>query len=123
MALFTEEDICYRKKISQIHDSRLNLIHVYNRLGTMHTAHKKQCTLHRCISLHSKYKRNLPLKQCCGVVGSSDQLFVYFVTIFCCLKHDFYQKEICSWNQKLVLSFYKEIFLWPKKSVSIFCCL
>ena len=44
MALFTEEDICYRKKISQIHDSRLNLIHVYNRLGTMHIAHKK--TMH-----------------------------------------------------------------------------
>ena len=95
MALFTEEDFCYRKKISQIHDSRLNLIHVYNRLGTMHTAHKKkQCTPHRCISLHSKYKRNLPLKQCCGIVGSSDQLFVFFVTMFFCLKHDYYQKEI-----------------------------
>ena len=99
---------------------------------TLHT--KKQCTPHRCISLHSKYKRNLPLKQCCGVVVYSDQLFVYFVTMFFFVWNMIIiKKKSVSWTKNLSCPSIKKYFCglknlslllsnnWVTFICSIFC--
>ena len=86
-----------------------------------------QCTLHTKKTMHTAqmYFASLQIQK-----KSASEAMLWrcwllrpIICVFCnnvfCLKHDYYQKEICLLNQKLVLSIYKEIFLWPKTSVTI----